>query len=53
LPAGSRTVLTVVWRRCVARGAKALLRILNELSDSGVAVLFGSHLTMEGARCPR
>jgi len=37
----------------LARNPGALLRILTELSDSGVAVLFGSHLALEGVRCPR
>jgi hypothetical protein len=37
----------------LARDPRTLLNILTELSDSGVAVLFGSHLAVEGARCPR
>lgn len=37
----------------LAREPRALLGILSELSEAGVSVLFGSHLTMEGMRCPR
>ncbi len=37
----------------LARDPRTLLRMLSDLSDAGVAVLFGSDLTAEGVRCPR